>query len=1079
MKKLYLLLFAILAVTVSSLAADRTVRGQVVSAGDNEPVIGASVRVLGTNLGVSTDINGQFLFTNVPPTAKYVMVSYVGMSTQEVPIVWDHEMTIALSLKSEMLEEVVVTALGITRSEKSLGYSATQVGAAEIERAQTTNAMQALSGKVAGLSVQTVSSTPGSSTNVTIRGIGSINGSNQPLYVIDGVPMDNNSFSSNGNQMSTGGISSLSPDDIASMTVLKGAAATALYGSRASNGVIMITTKSGQKGDGKNYTITYSGNVVASRVTLLPEMQNEFGQGWDGGQTYIENGSWGPRLDGSELVYGPIYNNSQLNHIYSAKKNNMKDFFDTGWSQNHSVAISGVSKDQSMTYYTSYTYTDNNGPFPGAYDTYRRNAFSFRGSYQPEKWLKISSSVNYASYRTKMIPQYQGMSVIDGLLEFPRDISVVDLKDTSNPFNTPQAYYTPYGITNPYWALENNYDEINGNQTFGKLQVDIKPIDALTLSYRFGFNYSNYDNKFGIPQVEIDASLLNNTYGYDYTAQDDEGEVYAYYRRANELNHDFLANYTNKFLEQRLDVSVTAGVTINERNYTYMSGQTNNLSIYTGFWQLSNGSSITSLAEGQMKRRQVGLYGDVNVGWDDYVFLGVTARNDWSSTLPKDHRSYFYPGVTLSGIFSKFIPKNEWFTFGKVRLAYGKTGADASPYYTSTNFIQAYNSCYYTSPTISFPISGVNSFMASATAGSTALKPEMTSEFEAGLNMRFVDNRIELDAAFYNRITKDQIFTLPVDPSTGYSYQVVNFGKVRNRGVELMLNLTPVLTKDFRWDLSINWAKNWNKVLSMPESLEGGLVQIASYATTGKEDVRMYAEVGKPLGTYYTYMNQYVTDPESPYYGALIVDEYGQPVLGNDLEYTGMNMNHKWTGGITTSFSAFGFTLSGTVDIRYGGYMFTRTADLMYFTGNGTLSTYNHREPFVIPNSVVKNADGTYSENTTPIYLTDDSMQSYYSSTSSGLGGMASMINRTYAKLRNISLTWQVPQKWVRAAQLSQVDLTLYGNNLYTWRHKSNLYCDPETATYTANGDIGLGFGQTYYANPSAIELGVNLKVTF
>ena len=306
------------------------------------------------------------------------------MTSQEVPIT-KGEIRIVLGLNSEVLDEVVVTALGISRSEKSLGYAATQVDASEIERARTSNVMEALQGKVAGLQIQTTSSDPGMANNVSIRGLGSINGSNQPLYVVDGVPIANSTFNTQGHAIAAGGISNISPDDIATLTVLKGAAATALYGSRAANGVIIITTKSGKKGSGKNYTVTYSGTVEASQVSLIPEMQNKWGQGWNGGQTFIENGSWGPALDGSIQVYGPIWNHSQLIHTYDAKKNNVRDFFDTGWSQTHNVAISGSSNDEKMTYYTSYSYTGNNGIMPTDADSYARNTIAFRGSYQPEK----------------------------------------------------------------------------------------------------------------------------------------------------------------------------------------------------------------------------------------------------------------------------------------------------------------------------------------------------------------------------------------------------------------------------------------------------------------------------------------------------------------------------------------------------------------------------------------------------------------------------------------------------------------------------------------------------------------------
>lgn len=606
MRKLFLLLMTIIGVSLGATAQERTISGIVISGDDNEPIVGATVMVVGTTIGTTTDIDGRFTIQNTPPNAKTLKVSYVGMTSQEVPIT-KGEIRIVLGLNSEVLDEVVVTALGISRSEKSLGYAATQVDASEIERARTSNVMEALQGKVAGLQIQTTSSDPGMANNVSIRGLGSINGSNQPLYVVDGVPIANSTFNTQGHAIAAGGISNISPDDIATLTVLKGAAATALYGSRAANGVIIITTKSGKKGSGKNYTVTYSGTVEASQVSLIPEMQNKWGQGWNGGQTFIENGSWGPALDGSIQVYGPIWNHSQLIHTYDAKKNNVRDFFDTGWSQTHNVAISGLSNDEKMTYYTSYSYTGNNGIMPTDADSYARNTIAFRGSYQPEKWFKISTAMNFSNWKTKTVGSFQGTSVIDGVYEVPRDMSIVDRKNLNTAFDTPEAYYTPYGITNPYWAIANNKNELNGKQTFGKLQADIMPIDGLTLTYRFGFDYSDYDQKQGFPQIALDDALINEDYGYAPSNMNQAGYVYSYYSRRYELNHDFLANYNRQFFNERFDLGVTVGVNMNERFSTYMNGETDDLAINTGFWHLSNGATRTTLGESQSKRRLVGF----------------------------------------------------------------------------------------------------------------------------------------------------------------------------------------------------------------------------------------------------------------------------------------------------------------------------------------------------------------------------------------------------------------------------------------------------------------------------------------
>lgn len=1053
--------------------AQTSVTGTVVSQDDGEPIIGASVKILGTKMGTATDADGKFSL-NVPSKDAVLEISYLGMDTKKVKAT--AKMRIALSSNSKNLDEVVVTAMGITRNEKTLGYSATTVKNAEIVGARTTNVADALSGKVAGVSVSSTSTDPGSVSNVVIRGYGSINGSNQPLYVVDGVPMQNNMISSQGKNVSTGGISNIAPEDIQSMTILKGAAATALYGSRAANGVILITTKTGTKGNGKNYTISYSGSVQARQVSLLPEMQNQFGQGWNGGQTYIENGSWGPALDGSTQVYGPIWNHQQLIHEYSAVKNNVKDFFETGWSQNHNVSLSGVSNDNKMTYYFSYSYTGDDGIMPSDADSYTRNTLAFRNSYQANDWLKVSSSLNFARSYTDAVGSYQGTSVIDGIYELPRDVSLLDKKDLSSAFNTPEAYFTPYGITNPYWAIANNYNHTDGKQINGKVQADITPIKELTLTYRFGFDYSDYDNKIGYPQIALDDALIDDDKGYAPSNMNQSGYVYTRYQRQYEFNHDFMANFKKQFIDNQLDVSVTAGVNVNERYRTYMYGETDDLTFESGFWQLSNGATKTALAEYQQKRRLVGLFGDITLGWQDMLYLGFTARNDWSSTLPIEANNFFYPGATLSWIFTKMIPENKVLSFGKLRLAYGKTGNDANPYLTGATYGQASISGYYGSGIAKFPMNGTNSFLLSNTKGSSSLKPEMTKELEVGLNLQFFMGRIGLDAAFYNRTTDDQIFTLPVDPSTGYYYQVTNFGSVRNRGIELLLTTVPVQTKDFKWELNFNFSKNWNKVLSMPESLDGGRVSIYSFSA-GNDAVYMYAEEGKPMGEFYTYLPQYTED------GKMIVDANGQPVIGTTVEDTGKNMNNDWTGGITTALTYKGFTLSAALDIRKGGYMFSRTKNLMQFTGNGTITTYNSRRPFIIPNSVVNvgtTENPVYEENTTPIYQVDGSYQDYFNNYGYGNGGEAYLVDRSYVKFRNISLTWNLPKQWISKLSLSNVALTAFCNNVFTWTASDNTFIDPEATTVSQGsyGDLATQFGELY-ANPSCRIFGCNLSVTF
>jgi TonB-linked SusC/RagA family outer membrane protein len=1072
MKKVTMLLLCLVFAGGALWAQNVQVSGVVTDVTDGQPLPGVSVVVKGTTTGVSTDVNGRYTI-GVPAAATTLVFSYVGFKTQEQAVAGRATINVVLENSTVALDEVVVTALGIKRSEKTLGYAATTVAKEEIVKARNTNVVSSLSGKVAGLQVQTTASDPGAASSVIVRGFGSINGSNQPLYVVDGVPLQNAMTTSQGHSFNLSGISNVAPDDIESMTVLKGAAATALYGSRAANGVIVITTKQGTKDVGKNFTVQYNGGVQLRQVSVFPEMQNEFGQGWNGVQTYIENGSWGPRLDGSIQVYGPIWNNQQLIHKYAAVENNVKDFFDIGVSNNHNISLSGASEDNKMSYYVSFSRSDDDGIIPTKADSYQRNSLAFRSAYEATPWFKVSSSVNFATSQTDIVGSFQGTSVIDGLYEMARDVSILDMQDLSNPFNTPEAYYTPYGITNPYWSLANRYHHLDSKQLYGKLQADVKPIKELTLTYRFGFDYTDYDRKVGAPQISLDDALINDDKGYAPSNMNEDGWVYATYGRRHEFNHDFLASYDNKFGD--FSLLANAGVNINERYSTAMAGQTDVLTFETGFWDLSNGATRTALSETQSKRRLIGLFGDATLGYKDMLFLNLTARNDWSSTLPVAKNNYFYPGATLSWVFTELIPKNDILSFGKVRVAYGKTGNDASPYYTSVRYVQGYANGYYDLDIASFPMNGANAFISASTAGSTELKPEMTTETEIGLNAQFFYGRLGIDVAYYDRKTTDQIFTLPVDPSAGYSYLVTNFGSVQNKGVEVLLSTIPVKTKNFQWNLDVNFALNRNKVLSMPESLEGGKVTIDRFAA-GNDAVYMYAEEGKPLGTYYTYLPTYVTDRNSPYYGSPIVDEHGQPVLEKDVKDTGLDMNHKWTGGITSTVSAFGFSLSATLDVRYGGHMFSRTKSLMQFTGNGVVTLYNDRKPFVIPNSVQATGNGDYVENSTPIKLSNSSYQSYFDLYGSGQGGLFYLLDRSFTKVRNITLSYDLPKKWLKPLFLSRVSVSAFVNNPFVWTAKDNYYIDPELTT---NGTDLLGTFGELYANPACRIYGFNINITY
>ena len=1064
MRKVKLLFTVVTALLCPMLVfAQSTVSGKVTSSEDGQPVIGATVYVEGTTTGAVTDVAGTFVLKGIPASAqgKFIVVSCIGYVQKLVPFA--EKISVVLDPDKLLLDEVVVTALGITKSQKSLGYSATTVKGDDIVASRSDNAVASMAGKVAGVQISNSATTAGGAQSVIIRGFSSIAGSNQPLYVVDGMPIQSGSLANTASGYGNlgMGINSMNPDDIESVTILKGAAATALYGSRASSGVVLVTTKSGMRG---RTDITVNAGVQLESVSFLPKFQNKFGTGWDGNLTLDENGSWGPIFNDQFRVYGPVVDNSQLAKNYSAVPNNVRNFYETGVQYNTSVSVSGGA--DKTTYYLSYSNLKDDGILPRDKDTYDKNTIAFRGSHKMNKWMKLSSALNYTDQVTNQISQDQGQqSLLEGLYQAGRDISFVDAQDLTSIFNRPEGWYTPYGITNPYWIIENSYNRSHIQKVFGKIQFDVQPIRQLTLTYRYGFDRTNYDSKLTMYQIAMDESYPNAG------STNQEGSIGVSYGLIYETNHDFLANFKDNYLGGKLDVNATLGMNTNERGSSSAGASVSGLTFDTGFWDLSNTPNLPSASESQLLRRSVSVFGDITVGWDDQVYVNATARRDWSSTLPKGNNSFFYPGITASWIATNSFDLSDTpISYAKLRAAYGMTGKDPSAYLTEAVFAQASAKSYIADKDLSFPFNGYNGYFSSATLASATLRPEMTTEFELGADLRLFDGRIGLDAAYYDRVSKDQIFTLPVDPATGYNSMVVNFGEVSNKGFELLLTTTPVKTRDFEWNLDFNFAKNYNKVLSLPEGLGDTKTQLVKM-----DDVITYAEIGKPLGVIYTNLPEYTED------GKIICDERGLPLQSSEYKDTGLSVQNDWTGGISTSVRYKNFSASATLDIRWGGKMYSRTRTLLQFTGNSLETTYNDRKPFIVPNSVIATKDPSgqtvYVENTVPITLFDSTYQYYMNGNESFPidGGLCKLVDRTYAKLRNLSISYDLPKKWLQNLKINEVKLSAVGNNLFVWTPASNAFIDPDQAFET---DLVGTFGEIMCTVPTRY-FGFNVQVKF
>ena len=1056
MEKRLTLFFVSLFLCVGSVLAQTKVTGTVYSQEDGQPIIGAAVKVDGTSTGMLTDVNGKFTLS-LPEGKTTLTISYLGYEAQTVQA--KNNMRVFLKADAATLDEVVVTAMGIKRSAKALGYSATSLDGEQIAELRANDVMSGLAGKVAGVQISTTSTDPGASNSVIIRGVSSLNGNNQPLYVIDGIPMTNSAVVSGdhlNNQFDFGnGANAVNPDDVENMTILKGAAATALYGSRAANGVILITTKTGKKNQGIG--VEYNGGLQWESVLRLPQFQNDFGMGWYGDKTYDENGSWGPKFDGSLLRYGAVYDHSQKLKSYVAMKDNMKDYFDVGFRYNNSVSFSNAT--DLTSFYVSLSQIHDDGIIPSNADSYTKYTFSANAS-QKVKAVTISANMNYAYQKNSFVTTGQGgSSMYNAIMQTPRDISIAELQDMNDPFNTPGYYYTPYGITNPYWVVDNFENKQESERFYGKLQLDYDFLNYFKATYRFGLDTETRHRNQGEPNLE---SLFKDTYNAEAsTIAGATGSVTQQTTRQREINQDFFITFNipvNDF-----NINAIAGFNGNERRRSYLYGHVENLTIPT-FFDLSNSSERPEVEQYSMKRRLYGIYGQAELAWKNMAYLTLTARNDWSSTLPKENRSFFYPGVTASLLFSELFNEDlrKTINFGKIRAAWGKTGNDADIYMTQSVYAQASSSSGgWASSAFPFAKTGTNAYTAGNTLGSINLSPEMTTEFEIGLNMAFFQSRISFDVSYYDRKSDKQIFSLAMDPASGYTAMNTNLGKVGNKGIEALVTVVPVRTKDFEWSLTWNFTKNKNEVISLPEEL-GGEVNIYGFSGgTG-----LYAIEGKEMGIFKAYKTK--TDEQ----GHIIVNNKGIPLQTDDLEEVG-SMNFKYQMGLGTQLKYKGVSLGVDFDIRKGGLLFSRTADISYFTGNAIQTAYNDRNPFVIPNSVMSDGDGGYVENNIAL----DATQIYNFWNNGGfLSDEAFLIDKSYVKLRSVVLSWELPKKWLAKTPLQGVRLSFFGNNLFLWTPSSNTFVDPELTSF--GNDLSGNFGE-YSANPSCRKYGFNVNVKF
>ncbi|PWA04935.1 SusC/RagA family TonB-linked outer membrane protein [Flavobacterium psychrotolerans] len=1060
----FLVLLLVL-LTQITFAQDRTVAG-VVTDESGLPIPGVNVLVKGTNNGIQTDFDGKFKIA--ASQGQKLVFSFLGMKTQEVTAS-STSLKVKMQDDSVQLEGVVVTALGIKRQKKSLGYATATVTAKDLTEVNNTNLFGSLSGKLAGVDISAPAQV-GASTKVVIRGFSSL-GNNDPLYVIDGTPINNtgngtSGVTTNRRTFDAGnGIGDLDPSNIESMTILKGAAATALYGSRAASGAIIVTTKSGKINS--KLTVDISSSMDFSEVARVPHLQDKFGQGWygqgfsslpsHGASVSAENGSWGPAFNGEIRPWGAIVNNSQQIKPYVALKNNVKDFYDIGNSYTNNFRISGGGENSNFS--LGFSDVNSDGIVPTDSDSYKRRNFNVSAGINSSK-LDVRVNVNYVKKDQKAVntgsgdDSGEGQTLVQELLQIPVDISIVDLKDyVNNPFNNPSNYFTPYA-SNPYFVLNENATKIDGNRLFGNTNITYKFNPKFSATYQIGGDYRMEKIKsYGaiVKYTEGSSQDVNNTVAT-------VGGVTEQFSERAELDSYFNLNYNTK-INDDFNISAMVGASANERKSDALTARITELDL-PNYYELSNSASKPILTQGNSLRRNFGVYTSLETSYKDKLFLTLTGRNDWSSALPVKNNSYFYPSASLSGIVLD-TPD----TFLKLRAGWAQVSKDTEAYRTESSLTQAVAGANF--GTINFPIGGVNAYEFKGQLGNNELKPETTSEVEFGAEANLFSRRVNIDASIYNKKTVDLLYDRAIPASTGFTTQTGNILDVTNKGIELVLNIIPIQTKSFTWNFNTTFTKN----LSNVDNIVGGVDKLE---LTNGRDVTFNAVLGQPLGVYMAKV------PKLSPAGQYIVDANGYYVPTEENQKIGTS-ERDFVMGFQNKFTYKNFMLSFGIDWKQGGEMFSESKYLAYFTGNGIETTYNDRNTFIIPNSVTEVVNGgvtTYVENTNPInaFTGTSNQTDFYNSQKNPTISKDFIFDKTFVRLRDISITFNVPSTLVKRIGLTNASFSVYGKNLALWTPNANPYVDPEISTFGNN--IQGEFGESY-GTPSQRTYGTTIKLTF
>ncbi len=1059
-------------------AQEREITGNVTDSNGN-PIPGVTVVVPGTTIGIITDLDGDFTI-NVPDETNVLRFSFVGMRTQTVNIEGKSQIDVVMNKDVVGLDEVVVTALGIRRESKALGYAVENVNGEDLTRSGEANVIQSLAGKAAGVQVLSSSGVPGASSKILIRGNSTFTGENQPLIVVDGVPVDNRTTSTYANDYpfnpNLQGVNDanraidINPEDIESVTILKGPAASALYGVRAGNGAILYTTKRGSQG---GITASYSYKLEISEVNKLPELQDKYAQGTGGGGWDFDNNrSTQDQAVLDELDYGPdmIYNTDDdisvgesnswgpsMESLGREPYNNVGEFFETAFSHTHNLALAGGN--ENTNFRLSIGRSDQSGIIPNS--DFARTSIRLTSDSKLRNNLKVGGTINYVN--SGGVKPQNGSNLAGIMLSLLRSPVNFQLYDDEYGYQYPtgqqRQYYVIYD--NPYFSAYECPHTDDVDRVYGNVFAEYDPLDWLNLTYRVGADVYADQRK----QVFATGS---------WQATDLSGEIFENIKRNKEFNSDLLINLTKSFGE--IGGTLTLGHNLNHREYKDLFGRGRQLGV-PDFYNLGNAAELYSDLYEQYIRTSA-LFAVLNLEYSNLFFLNLTGRNEWASTFGPNKSNFFYPSANVSFVFSELLNSENILSFGKIRVAYAGSGINAPVYSSKTYYSQPFLTDGFTNG-FSYPFNGVNGIGYSNVLGNADLKPERVTGQEVGMDLRFFQGRLNLDLTLYNQKTTDILVRRPLPSTSGFRSVQSNSGEMENKGIELLLSGTPVNTSKFAWDISVNYSRNRSEVLALAEGVTDVQIQAAF------SDIGSYAIVGSPYGAFYG--SKWERTPE----GQLIIGDNGLPL--HQLETGGIgNPFPDWMSNIRNTFTYKGLSLSALVDIRKGGDIYAGTWARLNRMGKteasadrertflieGVLAEYDTEGNIVYETEGDREGQASYTneQNTQEI-----SAFSYWQNYKGDFATAEEIVqDGSWIRLRELSLNYRWNLKKSNIF-IDYVDISVTGRNL--WLQTDYPGVDPETSLTGAGGDPeatgGALTGFDYFNNPSTKSYIFGFKIGF